>query len=245
VVRDYLVTNSNLPGRRGNLELAHAFADVLAASPESYNQSWDLCLDLTSLSAKMAPVDSSTEFLPFCGTLGVGALGAVESACYEEALVMLRKLASDPRWRLREAVAQGLQRLLAVEPRETCAALANWAVEGDLWEMRAVAAAVAEPALLADKELAQDALALHSTIVEQVRQVADRRSDAFRILRKGLAYTVSVVVAALPADGFEWMSDLVDIEDRDLTWVVKQNLKKNRLVKRFPGQVTEILNRIE
>ena len=88
-------------------------------------------------------------------------------------------------------------------------------------------------------------MALHSTIVGQVRQVADRRSDAFRILRKGLAYTVSVVVAALPAEGFEWMSDLVDIKDRDLTWVVKQNLKKNRMVKRFPGRVTEILNRIE
>jgi hypothetical protein len=242
--RVYLLDNSNLPGRRANLELARAFAEVIGARPEFLDRGWELSLDLIALSAEVAPVDSADEFLPFCGALGIGTLGAVSSPRFVEALILLRRLSGDPRWRLREAVAQGLQRLLAARWRETYTALTDWVAAGDFLEMRAAAAAVAESSLLADSKLAREALALHQAIVVNIRESPDRRSDAFRTLRKGLAYTISVVVAALPDKGFAWISTLVDSGDRDLRWVVKQNLNKNRLIKGYPQQVAAIQDRI-
>ncbi len=36
------------------------------------------------------------------------------------------------------------------------------------------------------------------------------------------------------------MAQLVDLQDSDVLWIVKQNLKKNRLVKNFPEEVESI-----
>ena len=33
------------------------------------------------------------------------------------------------------------------------------------------------------------------------------------------------------------MATLVDSQDSDVLWIVKENLKKNRLVKNFPEQI--------
>jgi hypothetical protein len=106
--------------------------------------------------------------------------------------------------------------------------------------MRAAAAAVAEPALLQDKETAASALQVHREILDQVFSLQDRKSEAFRVLRKGLGYTFSVVVHAIPDAGFAFMAELVERQDRDVDWIVKQNLKKGRLVKYYPEQVAAL-----
>ena len=95
--------------------------------------------------------------------------------------------------------------------------------------MRAVAAAVAEPELLQDQSAALDALQLHKRILARVSGVEQTRSEAFRVLRKGLAYTLSVVVCAVPEEGFAYMSQLLDEPAPDVRWIVRENLKKNRL----------------
>ena len=111
----YLLAESGLPGPRGNLELAQAAAD--AGCLEQFN-AW---LEWTP---ERAPVNTPQEFLSFCGTVGLGRLladtpdaapGGVTHRGGEnerlELLERLRRLAADPRWRTREAVAMALQRL--------------------------------------------------------------------------------------------------------------------------------------
>ncbi len=237
---DYLVSNSNLPGRRANLELAEAFADGVADHSQERDATgaWELCVAMTQISADEAPVNDPREFLPFCGTVGVGAIGSVSPPYYEPAIAVLRRLAGDPRWRMREAVRMGLQRLLAARGQDTLRALAGWVAGGDLLEMRAAAAAVAEPSLLNDAVIARSGLQLHQEIFDQLLQVEDRKTEAFRILRKALGYTLSVVVYALPDAGFEYMAaDLINTQDSDVRWIVKENLKKNRLAKNYPEEV--------
>jgi hypothetical protein len=238
----YLVAQSNLPGRRANLELAHAFADVVAeGAGDEPALLRALCLEMVAISSDEAPTNDPREFIPFCGTVGLGALGAMITEYVEPALQTLRKLANDRRWRMREAVCFGLQRLMVTHPQRTVDALQDWVADGSWLELRAAAAAVAEPALLEDRELARSALHLHERILCRVLQARDRRSEAFRALRKGLGYTASVVVQALPDEGFAWLGRLVDTQDADALWVVRQNLKKNRLVRRFPKQVEAVI----
>ena len=64
-------------------------------------------------------------------------------------------------------------------------------------------------------------------------------------MRKGLGYTLSVVVCAIPKEGFALMQRLVSLQDADILWIIKQNLKKNRLIKNFPDHIdaiTELLS---
>ena len=239
----YIVSHSNLPGRRANLELTQAFSDVVEEYSEAAKgELWQLCTEMTAISADEAPVNTPEEFVPFCGAMAIGALGSTSPALFQKALAALRVLAHDPRWRMREAVRFGLQRLLASQSQGTLQELREWVTDGDLPEMRAAATSVAAPTALKEKKIANSALQLHRDILAQVLETQDRRSEAFRILRKALGYTLSVVVRAVPEEGFEFMAQLVETQDSDVLWIVKQNLRKNRLLKYFPAEVELLMH---
>ena len=96
----YLVSNSNLPGPRGNLELAEAFAEAVKDSAgKEPEKVWSLSTKLTQFSPSEAPVNDPKEFIVFCGARGVGIIGA-SATFFHEALSRLKELASDPRWRV-------------------------------------------------------------------------------------------------------------------------------------------------
>jgi hypothetical protein len=192
-----LASNSNLPGPRGNLELAAAFADLVGQhAPSAPDKLWKLCASMADLSASQAPTGTAEEFIPFCGTVGFGALGAACPEFSAPAVAALRPLANDPRWRMREAVAMGLQRLLVQRSGDVLQGLAHWVGDGSWLELRAVAAGVAEPALVQDRGVALSALELHRDILARLAAASERRSEAFKVLRQGL--TTLSVVAALP-----------------------------------------------
>lgn len=240
-LKGYIISNSNLPGRRANLELAGAFADVVEDCSKNESQRlWELCINMTEVPADEAPVNTPKEFIPFCGAIGVGSIGSVSPEFFEQALTTLKALAHDPRWRMRESVRFGLQRLMAKRSQETLKELQGWIAEGDWLEMRAAAATVAEPAMLKHKETAISALQLHRGIIDRVLEAKERKSEDFRTLRKALGYTLSVIVRALPKEGFEFMVQLVDLQDPDVLWTVRENLKKDRLVRNFPNEVESI-----
>lgn len=202
-LREYLVQRSHLPGPRANLELADAFAQTAEhCAEENPDCIWDLCLTFAQLSADEAPTNYPKEFVAFCGTRGLAAVGAVCASYFEEALSRLFDLSHDPRWRVREAVAMAIQRLIEARPERTLSTLAGWIQDDDWLVMRAVAAGVAEPELLKDESISEQALKLHRAIVACIVASADRRSEEFKALRKGLGYTFSVITAALPEEGF-------------------------------------------
>jgi hypothetical protein len=236
----YLISNSNLPGPRGNLELAEVFANVIEDYAEREPEKlWRLCLKLTQFSLIEAPVNNPKEFLVFCGARGVGALGASQ-AFFQKALPRLKELAGDPRWRTREGVAMAIQSMIEKQPQKTLQELESWIANDNWLVMRAVAAGVAEPALLKDRQTAKSALELHKKIFAKIAAARERKSDEFKTLKQGLGYSLSVVVCPIPKEGFEYMRQLADTQDADVLWIVKENLKKNRLVKNFPGEVASI-----
>jgi len=239
-LRSYLVTRSRLPGPRANLELAKAFADIVADSARDWKMMWSLCTRWTSIPPEQAPTDDPREFAVFCGVRGVGALGAASSGRAREALAHVRSLARDTRWRVREAVAMAIQDILETEPVVALRALDEWIAPGAWLEMRAVAAGVAEPRVLKNRRVALAGVDMHEAIVKRFKSAKDRDASEFRSLRQCLGYSVSVVVAAAPEEGFRWMMKLADSEDEDVVWILKENSKKSRLVAKFPGRVERL-----
>ncbi len=214
----YLLKESGLPGPRGNIELAQVVAE---------EGSWQLFQNYISYTADKAPVNSPYEFLAFCGVIGTGRLLAEGD---HSLLGILHDFASDPRWRLREAVAMALQRLGDVDMDQLIAYMREWA-NGTTLEQRAAAAALCEPRLLKRTDHAHAVLSILDRITSSVEQVPDRSDVNFRALRKGLGYCWSVAVAALPDEGKPMMERWTMQADKDILWIMKENLKKVRLIR--------------
>jgi hypothetical protein len=214
----FLLQESGLPGPRGNIELARAVAEEGDEALLERYRAFD---------AETAPTNSPYEFLAFCGVLGLGKRLARGEG---EVLPELRRYASDARWRIREAVAMALQRLGAVDMDGLLQEMEPWS-QGSFLEQRAAVAALCEPSQLRERSQVERVLDLLDRVTASVQEAEDRRNEEFRVLRKGLGYCWSVAVAAHPEAGKQRMERWLGTEDRDVLWVMKENLRKKRLAR--------------
>jgi hypothetical protein len=212
----FLMQESRLPGPRANLELA--FAAALEGTEDQF-------LRFAALDCEQAPANTQEEFLAFCGVLGLGYLAARGEG---EHFALLRRRASDSRWRVREAVALGLQRYGQMSIEHLLELMEEWS-KGTLLERRAAVATLCEPALLEDPDDAARIMEIVQEITCSSLGEEDRRSEEFRVLRKSLGYGWSVLVAAQPSIGMPRMERWITSQDSDIRWIMKQNLMKKRL----------------
>jgi len=236
---EYLASRSNLPGPRGNLELADALADVLSSMPEETGPRWwRLSEQLCEFTPDLAPTNDPKEFVAFCG---VRLLGAIRSSSVpgSRVLAKLRGHARDPRWRVRESVAMSIQALVEKDSA-VLKQLEAWITDDDWLGMRAVAAGVAEPRLMKKQGVPEQALGLHERIIARVIETSNRDSEEFSALRKTLGYSLSVVICGAPTEGFKYLRRLAASENKDIRWIVRENLKKKRLTIRFPKEVESV-----
>jgi len=178
--------------------------------------------------------------LAFCGILGLGRLLAEGKVEY---LGKLRILASDPRWRVREGVAMALQRFGRADIETLLGEMFVWS-KGNFLERRAAVAAICEPDLLRSGDYSDQVFELLSEITESLRRVEDRKNDGFIALRKALGYCWSVAVYEYPQPGKAIMEGWFSERNKDIRWVMKQNLKKNRLQRLDRIWVAEWSNRL-
>jgi hypothetical protein len=213
---EYLLEESRLPSPRANLELA--FAVALEGSEDQITR-------YAQLNAEDAPGNTQEEFLAFCGVLGLGYLMARGIG---EHFVTLREKANDPRWRIREAVALGLQKYGQAMSADLLEKMDDWA-RGSLLERRAVVATLCEPGLLEDYAHASNIIDIIDAITTSILEEEDRKAEDFKVLRKALAYGWSVLVVGQPSIGKPRMEAWIGSQDPDIRWIMKQNLKKKRL----------------
>jgi hypothetical protein len=227
----HLLAESGLPGPRANLELLQVVADI---GDEALFEAY------LRYGPEEAPVNSPEMFLAVCGVVGMGRLLAEGQI---ERLDVIRKHANDPRWRMREGVSMALQRLGDRDMDRLLDEMESWA-QGTLLEKRAAAAALCEPRLLRNDQHARRTLAILDTITGSITKEEDRRSDDLKTLRKGLGYCWSVAVTALPGEGKPLFEKWLGCEDKDIRWIMKENLGKARLARMDGEWVEECLARL-
>ncbi len=219
---EYLRQESHLPGPRANLELLQAVVEVgdrlrfvhLLALEEALPE---------------PPQNNPDEFVTICAVAGLGKLVAEGDVSW---LAELRRHATDPRWRVREAVAIALQYVGDQDMPLLLQTAQAWRESGP-FEQRAVVAALAEPRLLRDTSYTAQILAIFDAITQTVAAAGERRTPAFRALRQALGYGWSVLVAAQPQTGWpaleRRLAEAARTRDKDLLWIMRENLKKQRL----------------
>ncbi|AOY77783.1 HEAT repeat domain-containing protein [Clostridium formicaceticum] len=243
-LEDMLISNSNLPGPRGNLELAYAFGNCLKAVACVHDDLWQILNQWATVTAEETPSDGPKEFIPFCAVQALGAIFTfVDSEKKEKIIKLFRVAANDSRWRVREAVAIGLQWIEEEDFRQAEFIFNKWIDDASLLERRAIIAALAHPPVLNHKDNAEFCFEITEKILKDLIKIDKkfRKTEEFRILRKGLEYAVSVFVAKLPDEGFEFMKKWAQEKDADIRKIIKSNLGKSRLTKKFDQQVKEVL----
>lgn len=222
----YLIDNSRLPGPRANLELVVAAAEELTSS------------ELRRYAGE------DDEFLVMCGAVGLGRLLADGDRLAED---VLRQLAGDERWRVREGVAMALQRLGDADVTAMLDVAEDWARDASPYVRRAAVAGACEPRLIVDDAVASLVLALLDSVTGSIVGVppAEARTGGFRALRKALGYCWSVAIAASPDEGFACFERWVTGDDTNVRWVVRQNLRKSRLRRADPGRVADLQDRVD
>ena len=117
-------------------------------------------------------------------------------------------------------------------------------IQGNLYEQRALVAGLCEPDLLKDKEQVKLVLERVFSILHKLSKISDRKGEPFRVLRKGLGYGISVSIVAYPEKGKPLFQELLHSSDPDVQWIVRENLKKNRLIRMDPDWVNAMKTRL-
>ena len=213
---EFLTARSGQPGPRADLELLAAFGDVA-----------DDCQVLEL-------VGSPDEYLAACAAAALGRLAAdPRPAVAGDALDRMRAAAADSRWRVREGVAMGLQRLGDADPARLRTVVLDWAADREPLGRRAAAAGICEPRLLRDPATARCALEVCRLATAWIESLAaqDRRQVDVRVLRQVLGYCWSVAVAGDPAAGLPAFARLSMSQDPDVRWIVRENRTKTPLAR--------------
>jgi hypothetical protein len=210
----FLKRNSGLPGPRGNLELAHVVAEIGTQKQFEHFLSID------------GNENTPEVFVLFCGIVGLGKLAATEPELFGR----VRQYASSTHWRIREAVPTGLQ-LTGDQDMDLLVREMNSWSQGNWYERRAAAATLAEPRLLKQPKHAKQTLQILDKITASMETDETSKDTSYKVLRQGMGYCWSVAVAALPEIGKPIMEKWLASEDKDIRWMMKENLKKNRLIK--------------
>ena len=226
---DYLLKNSNLPGPRGNLELLYKFAQT--ADPVIVQK----CLEYI----KPDTGNSPEEFVGMCGILGYAVLHKQDN---RHVIEFLENYASHKSWRIREAVAMSIQEI-SVGNLETTLRNIVSLIKGNAYQQRAVVAGLCEPKLLKDKSLNTQILKIMESITLRLNH-DNKLTDSEEALRKALAYGWSVVIAATPREGKSTFEKLFNLPGKHIQWLIKENLKKNRLIKMDAGWVKASIEKI-
>jgi hypothetical protein len=237
---DFLLRESKLPGPRANLELASDFA--LAASERTDGR------ELLPLFARWLggerPDHPAAEYLPFCALYGLGGLYLGASSSDRAAIVeLLRASANSESWRLREAVTLALQFVGVREAEEMMQILRLWLEDSTIYDLRAVICTLAHPPILTvHSELADECFLIADRIVTNIGSPNPnpRRQERLKVLEKGMGFALSVLVAAFPEVGFEFMRRWAGVRDDKISRVLRANLKKDRLANRYPEETSQI-----
>lgn len=236
-LRAALLEGSRLPGPRMNLRLVGEIAAAVGAvvvGPHPPVATLEAILDgWAAIPVAEAPTDQPAVILPCAAVAAYGEVGAVRPDWWPDEVAKLRRAAGDPRWRVRELVAQAIQRLLEADWPRTIEVLTSWTTDDDPLVLRAVVAGVAEPRLLSDDDRAAAAAELQRLVVDRYQALEHRQSDAGRTLRQALGFTISVTAAA--TGDIAILDDLAATDDADLRWIARQNLGKARL-KQWPDE---------
>ncbi|OJV64880.1 MAG: hypothetical protein BGO41_14930 [Clostridiales bacterium 38-18] len=224
---DDLREHSNLPGPRANLELLYKFIEF--ASVEEV----EACLQVKSSNLQNTP----DEFVLACGVAAGIYMSMDKSHLFSFDFI---PYANHESWRVRESVCIGFQKSIYNVASEKITRALEPLRSGTALELRTYIATVAEPALLngyMDTNLILDDL--YNITLSNFKHDL-KLSESEKVLRKALGYCWSVVLCGKDANRGMFEQLMLEKKNKHISWIINENLKKNRLMKLDPVWVEQL-----
>lgn len=228
LLEKFVMKNSNLPGPRANFELAFALADTY--------EDFDVLEQWAGITEDQADGNDPRSFLAFCSAVCLGKIYTKKRN--SKIIAILKKLANDRRWRMKEAAAFGFQLIGESDFGVLKRIFSDWIKQANNLDKRAILVSLAHPPLLNEANAG-----FCFEMADMVLKEMDR-GNGFDVLRKGLEFTISVFAAANPAMGFNFIKRWIG-KDKIIDKIMKENLKKNRLLNKYPEEVASLLNKMK
>ena len=227
---EYILTNSKLPGRRANLELLYEFK--IHASQESVSA----CLSLKDYDL----INTPEEFAMMCGVVGYCELNREN---VDDVFELLEEYAQSESWRVRESVAMGIQYMLILNEDKSLKAIKGWFNKTD-FHRRAMIAGLCTPRLQLIETISRETAFILEQLMKDVLAWQGKLSEEQKALRKALGYCWSIAIEANPSQLKPLFKKYYKYENKNIIWILKSNLKKNRLVKLDEKWVHSSMNQI-
>lgn len=239
---NYLIKNSNLPGRMVNLKAIATVANFFESNKQ-LSKSWYSTLN--HWFDIKADGNSSETILVLTALESFGSI--YKNFSRKEQLLIEKKLKdslNDKRWRVREIVTESYKRIGLL----SYGTLVNLfedilSSQPTPLEIRGLLATVAHPNLLISKEqlnFSQKILKISFDYYLSFDEKIFSKEDKL-ILKKGLSFAPSVIVSKNPNIGFPYFERLIKDNNKEINTVIKTNLKKKRLGNIYPDEVETLL----
>lgn len=236
LLRSYLNENSNLPGPRGNLTLAERLSKLVS---RTWKEKREYLIE--ALEQWRA---SDNEYLLFCYYSTLGHLMAHHPEEDAWAKGALYEGNFSKHWRAREAVTFAVVAMLKTRPRYTLDLLKQWNQNSHIIVLRNILVALADPtSLKSNLEIGEELRDYIHKAINIVKKPSEeeKANESYKLLKKSLGFVLSVAAmedSRIVDDMMGW----VNLGNRELVSIVKQNAKKNRFKKRYPEKYVYFLN---
>jgi hypothetical protein len=232
----FLRLHSGLPGPRANLILAHAFGEALMGDTSLKA----MCDRWLRTPGDDAPGGTDLEFLPLCAVYAYAAWGARYPKQRKEAFRRLRDAADDLRFRVRDAVSQGLATIGAAAPEETLAELSGW-TDGFLYAANMLEA-LGETRFLDATHDAEAVAALIDAAFELAIQAprSAERYPGYKSLIAALAVTPGRAAVRHGAPVFDVLVRVSKAKEPMIREAVMKSISQNKVASRFTADAERV-----
>lgn len=234
---DLLARASGLPGTRINRGVVDAFAAECAARGKKADR---LIAEMITLDADHAPGGTELEILPVCGVAAVAARGAGDPSVRAESLVLLHNAADDFRFRVREAIPEGLVRLGQAMGDTLLHEIAPW-MDG-FFHAAAVVLALAMPTWLGtlkNGELTLERLDQAFSLLRNATR-ASSRYPGYKALVDALAIAPKEIALRFGSPAFDLFLSWTKEKDPALRELIQKSISSTKLTSRYAADVERV-----
>jgi len=230
-VTKFLSLHSGLPGPRGNITLAAEASKLIAEKWEAEKPF------LRSLVTGWA--SSGDEYLMFVAHMALGYVLRVSPEEADWAVPILHEGNFSKPWRAREGVTFALEALLDGRCGFTLDLIDSWCADRQPILVRNAIVALAHPAQLRESVEQLDALKKYNGVgMGLVAEAVDATPD-LAMLGRSLGFTLSV--AAEADEGYlDQLEAWVRSGVKPWRSIIRENLGKARISKKYPGRVASL-----
>ncbi len=230
-LKNYIIDNPELQGKYSKFNLANAFVDMVEKRyKEEPYYIYKMCLRFSKTKNIYAPIGSNEEYIPFCGTWGLGIIGKIDSDKRNECINIIKQRSFDKRWRVRDAAAKGIQEIMLADKPGMIKKINNWLKEKNLELTLFSAECLASPELLKDKNFGDEAINILRKIIPFIHDISnDDSTIQGRMIIKRLSYAIGIVVSGYPVKGFIFLNELANTKDTLIIKTARQSISYGNL----------------